>query len=286
MKKILLFLSLMPLLWACEDVIDLEVASGTPRLVVEGSITNETKAHQVKLTWTKGFSDYGQNPAVTGATLLLETDKNQVINLTEETDGIYTTPVMLGDTGTTYTLKITLADGTQYESFPETLNSPQPIESIYYRRTEDFPGVVFAPEDSFYVGITTYEKPGKGDFYRYKIYINGVLQNDPEELRFRDDDNTEEGAFFPEGLFYFGFSPLALGDSAYVEQISITRNAFDYYEELQTQLSGGGGPFDTPPAPVQSNIRNVDNEVETVLGFFGAYGIARSETIVMEEIPQ
>ena len=51
MRKILIHIALIIMLFSCEEKIDFDAESQeTIRLVVEGMITNEIKAHEVKLS--------------------------------------------------------------------------------------------------------------------------------------------------------------------------------------------------------------------------------------------
>ncbi|MCM0059226.1 MAG: DUF4249 domain-containing protein [Algoriphagus sp.] len=53
-----------------------------------------------------------------------------------------------------------------------------------------------------------------------------------------------------------------------VRQLSITREAYAYWEKIKIIISNQGSLFDIPPAPVLGNIVNVSNKEEMVLGYF------------------
>lgn len=53
-----------------------------------------------------------------------------------------------------------------------------------------------------------------------------------------------------------------------VKQLSITRDAYNYWERIKIVINNQGSLFDIPPAPVNGNIFNVNDNEETVLGYF------------------
>jgi hypothetical protein len=53
-----------------------------------------------------------------------------------------------------------------------------------------------------------------------------------------------------------------------VKQLSITREAYEYWEKIKIVISNQGSLFDIPPAPVSGNIFNANDRKETVLGYF------------------
>jgi hypothetical protein len=53
-----------------------------------------------------------------------------------------------------------------------------------------------------------------------------------------------------------------------VKQLSITREAYEYWERIKIVISNQGSLFDIPPAPVSGNIFNANDSGETVLGYF------------------
>jgi hypothetical protein len=53
-----------------------------------------------------------------------------------------------------------------------------------------------------------------------------------------------------------------------VRQLSINRDAFNYWEKIKIAVSNQGSLFDIPPAPVNGNIYNTAKPTERVLGYF------------------
>ena len=53
-----------------------------------------------------------------------------------------------------------------------------------------------------------------------------------------------------------------------VKQLSINREAYEYWEKIKIVINNQGSLFDIPPAPVFGNIANVEDRNEIVLGYF------------------
>ncbi len=125
---------------SCVEEINIEEYVGEPSgtLVVEGLITNEKKAHYVKLTRTTNVIPKESADPVTGA-IVSVSDGDTIFLLTENEigSGIYLTDsIVQGEVGKTYTLSITM-DGKTYEAI-DIMEAPNEFDendilSIYMR---------------------------------------------------------------------------------------------------------------------------------------------------------
>ena len=110
-------------------------------IVVEGQITDEVGPFRVKLSKTFEVDNmqlYGQ--PVLGADVQIFDDKGNQYPLFYAVEGWYETEnkTLRGVVGNTYTLNITLADGTQYESTPVLMQDVPEIGSIYFKDENRF----------------------------------------------------------------------------------------------------------------------------------------------------
>ncbi|MFN3998098.1 DUF4249 domain-containing protein [Algoriphagus sp.] len=53
-----------------------------------------------------------------------------------------------------------------------------------------------------------------------------------------------------------------------VRQLSISKDAFEYWRRVRELVNNTGSVFDSPPAQIRGNIFNVDDSEEVVLGYF------------------
>ncbi len=262
---------------ACEDKIELDLPEGETLLVVEGWISNEPGPHHVKLSFTAPYFEAADPPPATGADVTLSDSEGEVFLLEETAPGVYTFPDS-GRVGRSYILDISLPDGEQYTTAPELLRAPVPILDIYWEVDPDGPSEFLEQdEDQIYaVLIDTFEPPGRGDNYRWRVIVNGRFKNDPFDIAVTNDD-------FVDGSMIVGFSPInelfREGDTVTVVQQRISRHALEFLQLVQQQTAFVGSPFDTPPAPIRGNVNNLSNPDKRSLGFFGAVGSDRATVV-------
>ena len=265
----LLFILTLISVTACTERIDLNLDNDTnQRLVVDAWLTDEVKAHEVKLSLT---SDYFKNeppePA-TGATVRIS-DGSEIFELQEAAPGHYLTDnTVQGIPGHTYTLTIDW-EGKTYSS-TSLLTAVPPIDSLDYEEAE------FQDEDNdfteYSVLLYTTEPPTEDDAYFWK----GYLLDAPNDLTRTYWEIAEDK--FVNGSHINGAEVLIVeanpGDRFIFEQYNISPAAFDFFVAVQSETIYKGGIFDTPPANVPSNIDN------GALGFFVTGGVVRSELVI------
>ena len=78
------------------------------------------------------------------------------------------------------------------------------------------------------------------------------------------------------------YSPVFATGNIYIEidQIAMTREAYQFWKRYQEQLNRTGTILDPLPAPIEGNIYNVDNPSDLALGYFAASGVFKKRTII------
>jgi hypothetical protein len=247
---ILIFFSLT----SCEEVIDLELNSAEPKLVVEASINyypepNVTEFPKIKLSLT---APYFNNviPAVTDAE----------VNITDEIGNIY--PFIHDENGwyygefepkgnIRYTLEIVYKNEI-YTATTQLINSV-PIEFVEQKNDGGFLG-----EDIELKAYFT-DPPGERNFYFFEgISLKGNVY----------DALSDE---FFDGNLIFGFysnEDLEPGDVVTFRLYGINERNYNYIFTLLQQGDAPAGPFETQPATVRGNIVNQTNPDNFPLGYF------------------
>lgn len=234
---------------SCEKVIDLELKNADPLIVIEGTISNQSENHFVRISKTIPFEQSANFNGVKGAQVTLKSSAGLSIAFTEVTDGIYRSPRLRGTPGLTYTLDV-LVEGKTY-SAKSTMPSPVIPDSIGFKTLSFFGNSNIYP-------TVYYKDPTKiQNQYRYILKINGKLQGD---LVFEDRFN--DGNAVSDVIIYDGDDDIKSGDIVDIEMQSIDRNVFKYFFAL-SQIGGNGGPPVAPANPV-SNFSN------GALGIFNA----------------
>jgi hypothetical protein len=270
------YFTLIPLLWSCQDVIDVQLDTGETLLVVDGWITNQNQTCTVKLTQTKPYFANTPATAVAGAALQLTDNEGNTENLTETAPGIYKIQTIKGKVGNQYTLKI-ISQGETYEAKTEIKNVP-PIDSLTYRFKEERSDL----KEGIYVRYFGPELPTLGDYFRVKVYKNDIQYNKPSELIISSDEFIN-GNYIGDLEFDFG-DPFKVNDKIKVELLSLPEDAYYFLQEMITQVNNGG-LFGTPPANVRTNVRNLNpSSKKKALGYFGGSAVSTIQgTIIQKE---
>lgn len=278
--QIVIFISLILTFSSCQDKIDLDLPDGETFLVVEGWVTNESDPQTVKLTYTAPYFDDVAPPVVTGANVLLRDDAGNETALTESDPGLYQF-MEAGVIGRSYQLHIHLPEGDSYESDFELLQEPVSIDSIFWQLSDREPNADADenPNDIYDVLINTYEPEGRGDHYQWRSFLNGVEALDPWDIFTTSDQLVDGGPILDFNVTSKLYSS---PDTVVIVQERISKAAYEFLSQLQSQTAFVGSPFDTPPVPIEGNVRNLSDPNRNALGFFGAAGRDRATVIVGE----
>ncbi|MCB0402387.1 MAG: DUF4249 domain-containing protein [Flavobacteriales bacterium] len=265
-RPYILFLLSTMILVSCQKKIDFELNDQeNSRLVVEGSITDQAKAHTIELTRTTSYYENQPAPREEGATVTI-TDGITTHTLTETSPGVYQTSASYaGVIGRTYTLNITTADN-QFYTAESTLESVAPIDTVLLDV-----GLNFEDEDVLILSHYGPEPAGVGNNYMWLVNINGIdYTEDVNDIMFVTDE-------FVDGNYIAGFefqeillSDLPQADTLKIaiEMHSISRSYYDFLLAIALETQYNGDLFSGPPANIPSNVSN------GALGFFRASAVS------------
>jgi hypothetical protein len=267
MNKLSIYIlaGLLLLLSACQDVIEVPLNNTNPKLVVEGTITNQAGPYYVKLTETGDFYSTAPAPSVTDAVVTIADNagNSEVLTHLADKPGTYATSSLQGVTGRTYKLTV-MHKGQTYESQSKLL----PVTNI------DKLEVRFVPksptkDEGYYIYFFAKEPRGETNYYRFMIYENDSLYNSINDLLITNDDFIK-GDIENLELGY----PFQINDVVKLEMHSISKEVYDYYIGLINVYTNDGGLFSPPPVNPPSTISN------GALGIFRASAVA-SQTITI-----
>ena len=69
-----------------------------------------------------------------------------------------------------------------------------------------------------------------------------------------------------------------------LNQLSISPEAYNFYQRLSRQLEISGSIFDAPPAEIRGNFFSTIDTDEVIIGFFGAYDVSKYEVFIPAEL--
>lgn len=243
---------------SCEKVIDVNLETAEPRLVIEASINwiNGTNGSQqrIKLSTT---TDYFSStiPPVVDATVFITNSSNQQFNFIQDTEpGVYVCNNFNPVLNENYTLTV-VYQGEIYTATEKLLNTP-----IVKRVEQKNDGGILG--DEIEVKFVFDDLPNETNHYFLKI-------NDPYKVI--PEYGVLEDRFFQNNeMFGLYFSEdLKVGDTLKFTNNGITLNYYNYMNILLSQVGGGNaGPFSTPTSTIRGNIINQTNFDNFALGYF------------------
>lgn len=219
--------------------------------------------------------------------------------------------------GSSYMLHVTTPDGNEYESAFDELRPVPAIDSMYFEvETNSFASASDTISGiRFYLDFTydneeyeyirwdlteTYEYHNSMDLDYYYLdpdhrispvpdsFIYGICYMTYElfQIHSMSLENLDFGHYIKKP---FSFVPndeqeqkLHHKYSLLVKQYSLGEEAFYYWNELKKTSQEQGMLFDRQPALLESNIRNVNDENEYVLGFFSMAGFTEKRAFAIE----
>ena len=267
MKKATLFiLVLIAILFnSCEDVIDVDLKTAPPKLVIEASINwfkgTDGKEQKIKLTTTTGFYET-VIPKVSGATVFIKNSSNTQFNFIEKPNtGEYICLNFIPEIDQTYTLTI-IRNGQTYTA-AEKLKPIAPITKIVQNYRGGFVGNTIEIKAFFN------DNGQENNYFLYKyIYSSQTKSN----------YYVAEDIFF-QGNEFFSISQnneLKVGDKVEISHFGISKLYYNYMNVI-VNISGNssGSPFQSPPSTVRGNIINTTNFDDFALGYFS---VSEAET--------
>jgi len=259
MKKILfpILILFIGLFSSCEEVINVDLDSAPPRLVIDASIVwikgSTGNAQKIKLSTTTGYYET-EVPIVTGAIISITNSENTVFNFTEiPNTGEYVCTNFDPEIGENYTLTI-IHDGETYTG-SETFQSLAPITRIEQNNNGGFTGKDIEIK-------AFYNDPANADnyyLYRYEYSNEATVSYNADEDRFfQGNENSSRSQN----------DDLKVGDIIELTHFGVSKQYYNYMNILIGIIGSSGGPFQTPPATVRGNIKNITNPQNYPLGYF------------------
>lgn len=244
---------------SCEDVVDVNLKTDPPRLVVDASINWEkgTSGSTQKIVLTTTTDYYNTTiPKASGATIKVKNSENTEFIFTEDgTSGVYFCTNFIPSIGETYTLSI-LYKGETYTA-SETM---QPIPKIDKILQKSDGGILKDQYEVFFY----FKDVANVANYAMARFITNYLKI---PTFYVGDDRFIDGE---EANWSYSDEDLKPGNTLEFTNYGISKRYYNYMNIL-INVSGagsGGGPFQTAPVSVRGNLVNETNIDNYALGYF------------------
>lgn len=259
MKNITALFSLLFLLslTGCEEVVDVDLDTQAPRLVIDAGIDwiKDTDGSQQTIRLTTTAAYYSPTvPVVTGATVTVTNSVNDVFVFAEDVGtGNYICNNFVPVLNETYVLSVTY-DGQTYTA-QETMTATSDIVNIEQDDEGGFLG------DEIEVKFFFQDEPTLGNHYLVRFDAPALPYADYEVIsdEFINGNQTFES---------FSEDKNKAGDNVRIRLYGISERYYDYMSKLLLMTGGSGGPFGTAPATVRGNLVNQTDESNYALGYF------------------
>ncbi len=271
--KTLFLLSLVVTFYSCEDVIEVDVPTADPRLVIEASLDWEkgTQGNNqtIKLSMSTPYYDTTPVP-VSGAVVTVTNDTNgTVYNFIDQEDGTYAISNFEPIIGHAYTLDVSY-DNENYTATEKMFAVPdfnRIEQSFDMGFNEDALAVTYywddpADEENYYLSSFQVE----GDLFQELEDISDEFTNGNEMFNFYekdDDDGDEDGYFQP-------------GDVVDISLHGISETYYNFIRLLIEQYDSDGGPFSSNSAQIRGNCINPTNPENFAFGYFRVTEVVRA----------
>ncbi len=302
---ILSFLILTVLTGCLDPYQPSEILTDVNILVVDGFVNTTDNSAVVKLSYASSLSSETTGAPESGASVDIEEEGGDRFNLIETEPGHYTLSNIATDQTKRYRLNINTSSGKTYFSDYATLTTTPEIDDVTWK-SDDKGITIFASthdpaENSGYYYWTyqetweynssfnsTYKLIDGEGYQRFdQIYTCWTTTASTDILvgstsRLSNDVIRD----FPIAFVTGSSVKLSRRYSILVQQRTITKDAYDFWSQLQKTTESLGGLFDPQPTQVLGNIHSSEDG-EPVLGYFSGGEVTEKRLFVrMQDLPE
>ena len=255
------------MLGGCEDVIQVDLNSADPRIVIEAYILDNPGISAVIISNSTDYYNPSEFALVSAELVTISDNFGNIDTLFRIESGLYISYSVELIVNRSYTATV-IVDGITYTA-SAMMPVPIAIDSISTEYQEGG-------------GFGSFEEEG----YRLHVYFTDLENIDDYcRLKITQNDTLLEDYYLYDGKFSDGnpidyeyfFEVFQVDDILIIDLYTMDYVVFDYFETLLNVIaSSDGGESNAVPANPNTNW---DNDA---LGYFGVFAV-RSDTIIVEE---
>lgn len=284
-------------LYNCIEPIAFDLDTFEDILVVEGTITDELKFQNIRLSRTFEFDALSPNSEDNAEVKIIDSD-GTIYNFEESVSGNYISTVeFAANPNVSYELSITTNDGKIYKSSKETLpESSSQIEQVNFVDEVDENGNI-----GISVYVDSFDPNNNSRYYRYEyeetykiiapfwnnldlIAVStteiGFIPRDSNDVCYKTDYSTgiiqaettglSENRITQKLVKFLNVDNFAISHrySILVKQYVQSVKSYSYYDTLNKLSTSENVLSENQPGFIQGNIVSLSNFNEKVIGFF------------------
>jgi hypothetical protein len=235
---------------SCEEIIEVNLNEGDPKYVIEADLTSLSSDQVIRVTQTVPFNADVPSKPIENALVAVSDSRGQVFNFVSQGQGYYTVQNLKLQENITYNLSVNI-DNELFEATSK-LEDFVAIDSLGVIEEHVF-------NESYYFVLFKFNDPiDIPNYYRYSTSVNGG----PFRFSSAFSDKFNDGLFITHQIANSDNS-LAIGDSVVVRRQCISKEVYDYWNEIQF-----ANPGNASPSNPKSNISN---------GAFGYFSVTAAK---------
>ena len=264
-------------------------------LVVDGFLNTTDGSATVKLSHAKPLSSPDATEPEMNATVRIQDEGGNSYSLLEQEPGTYTLPAFNVDPAAKYRVSIRTQANQDYASDYVSIIPAPAIDSITWE----------AKDNGVNIRVNTHDASGNTRYYRwdyvetwqYRAAVSSdfilkdkipVYRTNDERIytcwrtlpstkitiastiRLAEDIISQ----YPVTFIEKGSRKLMDRYSILLKQRGVSKNEYDFLDQLQKTTESIGGLFDAQPSQVVGNMHNLTNPSTPVLGYFSAGAVS------------
>ncbi|PZR33138.1 MAG: DUF4249 domain-containing protein [Azospira oryzae] len=275
--------------------------SNADLLVIDGFLNSTAGTASVKLSKTIPVSLSSGYRSEKNAIVSIEDENGTVFNLPQKDTGVYESSNMNIGFSQKYQLHIKTTSGKEYRSDFIELKQTPPLDNITWKPSADGITLYANTHDPnqkthYYQWMFTETWEYNADLYSVYKMVNGepkprtaaedvyvcwrsapstqILINSTMRL------SSDVVSDFPLTFIEKGSKKISRTYSMLLQQRGLTEEAYNYWDQLKKTTENLGGLFDPLPYQLLSNVHNINDSSEPVLGYFYGGGVEEKRIFI------
>ncbi|HEV3250253.1 MAG TPA: DUF4249 domain-containing protein, partial [Puia sp.] len=260
-------------------------------LVVDGFLNYGQDSTIINLSRARSLIDSLPSVPELNAQVTVEGQGSGLYPLNEVGNGEYAVNQMNLNPDQLYRIRITTTSGEQYASDFVPIKPTPPIDSINWIRKDNGVNIYANAHDP--TNNTKYYRWEYTETWEYHSPYDSYLEYVNKQLVIRDSSrkvlacwstlkatnifmassaNLSQDVIYESPLEFIplGSEKISVKYSILVKQFALTREAFEYWQNLRKSTEQVGSLFDAQPSQITGNIHSVNHPGQPVLGFISA----------------